>query len=576
MRTAVFNWCDNTSKKESLCFSEPRAVYIAHRLDEVWSVLRAAEDAAQQGLWAAVALSYEAAPAFDAAIQAHHQIKLPLAIVAIFEKPSDSFSPAQGDYQTSEWQPLVSRAEYTESLHKIKEYIASGHTYQVNYTFPLQSKFNGDSGCWYQDLCAAQGAGYFAYLDLGSFQILSISPELFFGRQSDKLIARPMKGTMPRGRWLEEDERMAAALANSTKNRAENLMIVDLLRNDLGKVSVLGSVHVPRLFEVSQYATLWQMTSTIESVCRPGITLTELIAALFPCGSVTGAPKVRTSEIIRELEPFPRGIYTGAIGFIKPGGDCSFNIAIRTILLETESGLATYGVGSGVTSDSTAEDEYDECLLKAAFLKRQPQKFQLIETMLLEDGQYFLLERHLARIKLSACYFSFAFDEWTVRIKLDQLRKQNRQGRYKVRLLLSIEGSIKIEIHGLRHESNRVRRVAFASEPVDSNNIYLFHKTTRREFYEQALRTRPDCEDLIFCNERGEVTESVFANIVLVSGGTKWTPQRESGLLAGTFREELIARGEIKERVIHRQEIVKADSIFLINSIRKWMPVRFA
>ncbi|HYE76311.1 MAG TPA: aminodeoxychorismate synthase component I, partial [Blastocatellia bacterium] len=505
----------------------------------------------------------------------HPPTDFPLAIAAIFDHPDHSSPNTQADhYQTSEWQPLVSRAEYTAAIHKIRDYIIAGHTYQVNYTFPIQCQFSGDSLNWFRDLCRAQGSGYFAYLDLGSHQILSISPELFFERQGDRLITRPMKGTMPRGRWLEEDEEMARRLADSTKDIAENLMIVDLLRNDLGKVSVMGSVQVPRLFEVSRYETLWQMTSTIESVCRPQTALTDLFSALFPCGSITGAPKVRTSEIIREIEPFPRGIYTGTIGLVEPGGDATFNIAIRTISVNALSGLATYGIGSGVTADSTSESEYNECLLKASFLKRQARSFQLIETMLLENGDYFLLERHLARLKSSASYFGFMFDEKSVQARLDQIRGQNIDGQYKVRMLLDRSGQLQTEVQRLSLEDTVMRLVAFASAPVDSQNAFLYHKTTRRDFYEKALKDRPDCDDLIFCNERGEVTESIFANVVLISGKEKWTPSRSSGLLAGTFRDELIARGEIRERVIHREDVMQADALFLINSVRKWMPTK--
>ncbi len=257
------------------------------------------------------------------------------------------------------------------------------------------------------ELCLAQGARYCAYLDLDRYQVLSLSPELFFERRGDRVITRPMKGTIRRGRWTEEDEELAAQLLNSSKDKAENIMIVDLLRNDLGKVSVPGSVHVSSLFAAERYETVWQMTSTVESTLRPGTSLVELMSALFPCGSITGAPKIRTMQIIRELERFPRGVYTGTIGFLKPGGDCVFNVAIRTVVIDKETGVATCGVGGGVTIDSTAAGEYAECLVKSRFLETRPVEFELFETMLIEDGEIFLRERHLERLRKSAAYFGF-------------------------------------------------------------------------------------------------------------------------------------------------------------------------
>src|SRR6185369_17195367 len=259
----------------------------------------------------------------------------------------------------------------------------------------------------YRSLCLAQGAEYSAYIDLGRYKVLCLSPELFFKRDGNHVVTKPMKGTVRRGRWTKEDQDLALWLKYSTKDRAENVMIVDLLRNDLGKVSITGSVHVSWLFDVERFETVWQMTSTVESTLRDGTTLSELMQALFPCGSITGAPKIRTMQIIRELERFPRGVYTGAIGLVKPGGDCVFNVAIRTVVVDTELNQATFGVGGGIVIDSTADREYEECLVKSRFLHSIPDEFQLFESILLEDGEYFLLEEHLERLKASAKYFGF-------------------------------------------------------------------------------------------------------------------------------------------------------------------------
>jgi para-aminobenzoate synthetase / 4-amino-4-deoxychorismate lyase len=410
------------------------------------------------------------------------------------------------------------------------------------------------------------------YIDLGRYQILSISPELFFERRGTSLIMRPMKGTMPRGRWKEEDEKKATELSTCEKNRAENLMIVDLIRSDLGKISTLGTVQVTSLFEVERYESLWQMTSLIESTARPGTSLTDIFCALYPSGSITGAPKVRTMEIIHTLEPFPRLVYTGAIGFIRPDGNCIFNVAIRTIVLDTQSGIATFGVGSGITYDSAARNEYEECVLKTQFLNNRRQTFQLLESILLDSGKFFLLDRHIDRLKSSARYFGYALNEASLRSKLDRLCETHAVGSWKVRLLIAKNGQITIEPHEITTAPDKIYRVTLAMNPIASQDPFIFHKTTSRAFYEHELRSRPDCNDIIFWNERNEITESSTANLVLVENGQRGTPLRSSGLLAGTYRDELLSKGEIQERIIYKDELRKANSFFLINSVRTWIP----
>jgi para-aminobenzoate synthetase/4-amino-4-deoxychorismate lyase len=274
-------------------------------------------------------------------------------------------------------------------------------------------------------------------------------------------------------------------------------------------------------------------------------------------------------EIIRELEPYPRGIYTGTLGFLRPGGDATFNVAIRTVVIDSELGEATFGVGGGITYDSTAESEYEECLVKSSFLNTAPIEFQLLESLLLENGEWFLLERHFARMRATADYFGFRFDETEVSSELNRINS-DRSGRWKVRLLLAKDGSYNAEAIELRTPCEEPLRVGLATEPVDTNDRFLFHKTTNRVVYEKALASRGDCEDVILWNENGEVTESTIANVVVVIGDAYLTPPLASGLLAGTFREELLANGKIHERVIHRDELKQAREIFLINSVQKW------
>ena len=542
-----------------LQFDSPSRELIASKTSEVLSVLDFAEREAKAGAYVAVMLSYEAAPAFDSVLAVREPADFPLVWAATFDAATD-LANHESRLASNSWAPRVSRSEYDDAVSRIKELIAAGDTYQVNYSFPLTSSFNGDAYAWYRTLCEAQGAQYPAYIELGRYRVLSLSPELFFERRGNRVVTKPMKGTVRRGRWTAEDEELAQWLRQSTKDRAENVMIVDLLRNDLGKVSVPGTVEVTSLFELERFETVWQMTSTVESTLREGTSLGDLMTALFPCGSITGAPKIRTMQIIRELERYPRGAYTGAIGLLKPGGDCVFNVAIRTVMIDTEAERATFGVGGGVTIDSTAEREYEECVVKSKFLSSPAKEFQLIESLLLEDGEYFLFAEHLERLRNSAEYFGFCFPEERIRAALKSV-----VGSGKVRLTLGKDGRIETHVSELQPE--RDQQVRLATSPVDSSDRFLFHKTTLRDF---------TSKDLIYWNERGEITESSIANIVVPIDGQLYTPPITSGLLAGTFRNHLLALGKIRERVISIEELQKAEEFFLINSVRKWVRGSFS
>ena len=421
----------------------PGTVHVATRLEDVVAVVAEADRAAARGQWAAVMIAYEAAAAFEPAMAratpADIESGLPLAWVAIFDDRSVIRHPPHDPWHASArvpgaaiapapWTPSLSRARFHAAIDRVAAFIAAGDTYQVNYTFALEREGTGpiepgDLDAWLDALCTAHEAGYGARLDLGGYVVLSASPELFVERRGDRLIARPMKGTCPRGRWLEEDLARRDALVGSDKARAENVMIVDLLRNDLGRLAVTGSVSVPALFTAEQYPTVWQLTSTIEatlpppSPAAPAIGIVDLMRALFPCGSVTGAPKIRTMEIIAALEPEPRGVYTGAIGLVRPGGDAVFSVAIRTLVVERETGEASLGIGAGIVADSKADDEYDECLLKGAFVDALPmdgapavirvppaaqRDFELIETVRVDSGAWQHLIDHVDRMGASA------------------------------------------------------------------------------------------------------------------------------------------------------------------------------
>lgn len=552
---------------------------------QVRPILERLRQATSQGLYAAGYLAYEAAPGLDPAFDTHparkHDSDLPLGWFGLYEsvqaldKPP---APEAPEYQISPWQTDLPREDYERIIERIRRYIVAGDTYQVNFTQPLTADFSGDPWALFLDLQRAQRGSHAAFIQAEDWAIASASPELFFAQSGDSLLARPMKGTAPRGLTNPEDETLANALAHCPKNRAENVMIVDLLRNDLGRVARPGSVHVNRLCHVERYETVLQMTSDI--VAQTAADPADTFAALFPCGSITGAPKIHTMEIIRELETAPRGVYTGAIGWMGPGRQAVFNVAIRTIQLAhqpntpAEKYKARFGVGGGITYDSTPHGEYEECLAKSSLLLERRPAFDLLETLRWEprDG-VFLLDRHLARLADTAHYFRYPCDEALIREKLAALTGDLPPVPHRLRLLLAEDGCVEIQAFELPSASQpQPRRVALAAEPINVQSPFVRHKTTHRAVYEHALGTRPDCEDVILWNQRDEVTESCLANVVIQLDGHRWTPPRSCGLLAGTFRAQLLADGAIAERVITPDDLRRADRLWLINSVRGWTP----
>ncbi|HEV7387403.1 MAG TPA: aminodeoxychorismate synthase component I [Gemmatimonadaceae bacterium] len=524
----------------------------------------------------ALALAYEAAPAFDSALEVLPSAGFPLAWMAAFVERSAAGSTFTTElrYQVSEWDPQVTGEQYRQAIRAIRNYIESGDTYQVNFTFPLHGVLCGDAFHCFRSLAESERPAYAAYLDIGSHRILSFSPELFVERRGNRLITRPMKGTMSRGRWLEEDVARTAELKSSSKDRAENVMIVDLMRSDLGKVAQTGSVEVTDLFAVESLSRVLQMTSTVTAAQKSDVTIVDILRAVFPCGSVTGAPKSRSMEIIGELEQAPRGIYTGAIGLLHPNSDAVFSVPIRTLAVERD-GTATFGVGGAITWDSTADGEYEECRLKAKFLTDPWPDFDLLETMALEHGEYTLLDRHLRRARDSARYFGFRWSDGDVLAALEEVSTMHPQGSWRVRLTVGREGEARAKAAPLLETGNEPRMVKFASCAIDDRDPLVFHKTTARARYDSELELCRPCDDVIFWNDRGEVTESTIANVVVFSAGKHWTPSRDAGLLAGTLRDELISKGALYERTITKSELEKAGSFFLINSVRGWMPAQF-
>ena len=462
----------------------------------------------------------------------------------------------------------IDEKSYAQKIAAIQEYIRAGDTYQVNFTDQARFDFSGSAMDLFAAMIKSQPVRYNAFIHGGNWQILSFSPELFFRLKDCGIVTRPMKGTARRGADLMEDKQIARWLQNDIKNRSENVMIVDLMRNDLGRICEYGSVRVDQLFAVEKYETLFQMTSEVSGTFRSGVRSSDIFASLFPCGSVTGAPKHRTMEIIQELEGGPRGVYTGAIGFFSPAREAVFSVPIRTVVLENNRG--SMGVGSGIVIDSQAEEEYRECLLKFEFLTRREETFQLLESILWNDG-YSLLPLHLERMESSAAYFGFNFDRTSIHEALEDVGKRLACGaRTKVRVLLERSGAVKVT-HTPVAEQTGSGTVTISTIRVSSSDRFLRHKTTRRQLYdrlyEEALRRGDD--EVLFLNERNEVTEGAISNVFAEKDGQWFTPPVECGLLPGIYRRHLLeTKPAAAERRLLLEDLASADEVYICNAVR--------
>lgn len=562
----------------ALRFAGLRQTLRADRADQVPSLLAALNKAAAQGFWTAGFLSYEAAPGIDADLTVRGArdsrdpfAHLPLAWFGVFDRRQDvpALSPPNASYSVSRWSPSVRRPVFEAEVECIRDYIKAGDTYQVNHTMRLRAQFSGTDRAFYAALCLSQRGGHSAYVDMGEYRILSASPELFFSLDDGRLVTRPMKGTATRGRWLDEDEQRGADLLASAKDRAENAMIVDLLRNDMGRISVPGSVLPAALFDAERYETVWQLTSTIESRLRDGLGATDVIRTLFPSGSVTGAPKIRAMEIIAELEDTTRGAYTGSIGWIAPGGaSAEFNVAIRTVVLNPAIGAVEYGVGGGITHDSIPAREYEECLAKSRVLTERRPAFELFETIARRGGEFVRLERHLDRMAASAAYFGFPWNRGEAATEIELSAGSDTD--IVVRIELARGGAFRTITRPLPGDAAEagVLRLELDEIPVDPSDVFLYHKTTQRRPYTSRAERHPGADDVVLTNTRGEITETTIANIAVKLGGRWLTPARDCGLLAGTYRAELIDAGELTETSITVGEFRRAQGIAVLSSVR--------
>ncbi|WP_445190947.1 aminodeoxychorismate synthase component I [Sphingomonas sp. Tas61C01] len=552
-------------------YRDPRRIVTAVTASEVRGALAEIRAAVGEGLQAAGYLAYEAGAALVA--RAPSVADAPLLWFGLFDG-HESLSAAAIDALLPDpagaWAgapvPTITQADYDAAMARVLGYIGAGDIYQANLTFRAEVPFLGDPLALYARLRRNARAGHGGVVATGSTTLLSLSPELFFTAEGDALTCRPMKGTATRAAIPADDRARAAALAADTKQRAENLMIVDLMRNDLSRVAVPGSVAVPALFTVETYPTIHQMTSTVTATLAPSKDAIDVVEALFPCGSITGAPKQRAMEIVAELEPGPRGPYTGAIGRIDPAG-ATFNVAIRTLVVPAGAACATLGLGSGIVADSRADEEWAECLAKGAFVTAGQRPIDLIETMGFDPEIGLLrLETHLARLKASAEALGFAFDRHAARNEL-QAATFRLRGAKRIRLLLAASGSIAIEVSDVPPPPAGPVEVAILPLPVDAADFRLRHKTSDRDFYDETRRSSGVFE-VVFDHD-GLITEGSFTSVFVERDGVLVTP-RAPGLLPGVLRADLIADGRAIEGDVTRDDL--AGGFFVGNALRGLMP----
>jgi len=576
----------DASNRHSYLFQNPERIITANRLEEIPAVFAKIDLALAEGLHIAGFLSYECGYHFEKFANPRICAERPLAWLGAYGTPY-VFDHGTGSFQGAEFVDRcggesqieivriadevaleISKSDYIAKILKIKEFIAQGETYQVNFTDNIVLRKSVSPLGAYLGLSRQQSVAYGAFMNLGDHYVLSFSPELFFSTEHGRIVTRPMKGTMPRGRDAREDEEMALRLRNDEKNCSEHVMIVDLLRNDLGRICTPGSIRVEQPFSVERYETLHQMTSAVSGTLLPEIGYYDIFRSMFPSGSITGAPKIRSMQIIGELEQGPRGVYTGAIGFISPRCSSTFNVAIRTLVVGTDA--VTMGVGGGIVADSDPQEEHRECLLKASFLACARLPFELIETMLWLQ-EYPLISLHLDRLQSSASYFNFAFDREAIESRLCDLAKSfDANKRYRVRLLLDSTGGISLSSAAFPGDPPTCD-ITVASERTSSTDPFFRHKTTNREMYDRLNKAARAAgfEEVIFTNERGEVTEGAVSNIFIERAGRWITPPLNCGVLPGVFRRHLLeSRAAVEECVLTIADLQSADSVYLCNAVR--------
>lgn len=549
-------------------FENPCQTLVAHTLDDVRPLLAQVEALSRQGFWCVGYVRFEAAPAFDTALEVY-PADGPLAYFGVYENANPWPEATMTQAAKAQWQDSITRSRFDTQMRQIHHAISAGEIYQVNYTAPLSGTLQGKPLDLFLAMQRAQPQGYAACLDCGTEQVLSASPELFFDWNKDQLLVRPMKGTAPRGNDAQSDQDQASKLQNSAKERAENVMIVDLIRNDLSRVAEPFSVRVPELFKVQTLPTVLQMVSDVQATSRKGTTLVDIFTALFPCGSITGAPKVRAMKMIKSLETGPRGLYCGAIGVVRPGGHATFNVAIRTVTVQGKN--LRCGIGSGITADATAADEWQEWRHKRAFLERASATFELLETLRLQDGQWHEEALHLTRLARASAHFGFIFEHTQVTHKLQTLARTHAQGLWRVRLLLDRQGTSVLQASAQDANPTQVtvQLATRAFEAADSE--FVRFKTTHRAHYEAMAPSTPGVFDTLLWNRQGEFTEFTRGNVAFLLDGRWITPPLRCGLLDGVGRAHYLQAQQLHEGVVTLQDLPRVQAMAFINSLRGWL-----
>ncbi len=575
----------------SLLFEHPGRIIRADHPQDVAAALTALKDAIASGQHAAGFFSYELGYVLEPKLADLLPPKrsVPLLWFGLYNAPRKMTGAEVQNWLTAEaiGNPTLGAlahtwdaTSYLERFDEVKNKIIAGDIYQLNLTFKAKFNLQGSPLALYRDLRLKQRVAYGGLVDTGDATILSSSPELFIEQEGSVIATRPMKGTAPRAGTLAGDDEVRRTLASDIKSRAENLMIVDLMRNDLGRIADLGSVRVTDLFTVETFKTLHQMTSGVRAVLKGDVSLDDLLRAIFPPGSVTGAPKIRAMELIRALETDPRGVYCGAIGYFAPDGDSLFNVAIRTAVID-RTGAGQMGIGSGVVADSDGHKEYAECLLKMKFLTDPVRRFELIETLLYDGANgFWLLDGHLKRLANSANYFAFVFDEGKIRAELKSAITGKAQERLRVRLLLDEDGKITITSTVLpAPAAGAVMRYVVSDTRLYSGDLFLYHKTTRRDLYDREWAHFSETlgsDEVIYLNERGELAEGSRTSIFIERDGHLLTPPLAAGVLPGVLRQNLLDQGRVIEAVLTLDDLNRASAVYLGNSVKglvKAMPL---
>ena len=468
-----------------------------------------------------------------------------------------------------------SETQFFDDIKKIKNYIKEGDTYQVNYTVKGKFSFSGSCSAFFENLLFNQSAKYSAFINNNKEIIISVSPELFFHQKNRNIISHPMKGTTRRGHNQTLDKIAETELMKSEKNCAENVMIVDLIRNDFGRICRYGSIEVPELFTIEKYESLFQMVSQVRGKLRKKIKHFDIIQNIFPCGSVTGAPKIRTMEIINEIENNKRGIYTGSIGLIKPE-EFKMSVAIRTITINKQTGDGIMGLGSGIVWDSNPKSEYEEVLLKSKFLTEPLDYFEIFETMRYENGQIKFIDDHIERMKSAAEYFLFKFNEKKIRKQIDKsIAELDKQKIKKIRLSLAKWGEIRVDVSDIAKPAKDIL-VIISQNKINSTDKFRYFKTTNRKLYDDEYKhfSSKGFFDVLYLNKKDEIAEGSRTNIFFRKGANWFTPAIESGLLPGVYRKYFIeTHPDISEKNIRIEDLINADELLLTNALRSELKV---